>query len=94
MAGQANGRAKKPKTANGSLNGGLNGSANGHMNGHANGHMNGHADKSLAVRPTSQRKPRRTTAGFFTSVVARYVRHDTRRKWVSLNAKLFMEMAC
>jgi hypothetical protein len=94
MAGQANGRAKKPKTVNGSLNGGLNGSANGHMNGHANGHMNGHADKSLAVRSTSQRKPRRTTAGFFTSVVARYVRHDTRRKWVSLNAKLFMEMAC
>lgn len=60
-----NGRAKKPKNA---ANGTLNGSANG------NGHMNGHADKTTS-NPSSLRvrKPRRTMAGAFTSIAARYV---------------------
>jgi hypothetical protein len=66
MAGQSNGRAKKPTKA------APNGKANGHMNGHANGH----ADKARtgpAAQTNARRKPRTSWTRGFTNVLARYV---------------------
>jgi hypothetical protein len=61
MAVQANGRAKKPKSA-----------PNGFANDSANGHMNGHAQKTpLTTRSTRPRKSRRTMTGVLASLVAR-----------------------
>lgn len=64
MAGQTNGRAKKPNknTPNGKLN----------------GHLNGHADKSNTAAPATRssptgRKAKKTWTGSLTSVVGRYV---------------------
>ncbi|OAG03227.1 uncharacterized protein CC84DRAFT_1125527 [Paraphaeosphaeria sporulosa] len=60
MAGQSNGRAKKPSKAA--------------PNGTANGHLNGHADKSRAApakQVNARRKPRTSWTGSFASLVAR-----------------------
>ncbi|KAF1964374.1 hypothetical protein BU23DRAFT_604857 [Bimuria novae-zelandiae CBS 107.79] len=59
MAGQSNGRAKKPNKPS--------------PNGKASGHVNGHADKSTVTPPVARanRKPRRTWAGSLTNVVGR-----------------------
>ena len=68
MAGQSNGRAKKPNKQS------PNGKLNGHLNGNLNGHLNGHADKSKTPAPTTRaHKARKTWTASLTNVVGRYV---------------------
>jgi len=84
MAGQANGRAKKPKKA--ASNGTLNGSMNSHANGHTNGHLNGHASKaqlSTTSTRSSRQKTKTTMTGALTSILARLV------TWYSIITLLF-----